>query len=130
MIRTISDETVAASTASAAIRPLSAPDGSASVLPALTKATTGTVGLDITTTTGSISSRLLQGAVTPGSLWPLTAIDTFTEFTNDSAMIAQPQDFNALVSAVRALEAWTLRIARGAPGDLAMRLTASGERTL
>lgn len=130
MIKTINDENNAASYMTRSIRPLSIPDGPASLLTALTMTAGNSSAISITSSVGSISAILTQGEVTPGSVWPLNGIDSFTELTNDTGSIAQGQDFNSLVSAVLALETWTLRIARAAPGDLSERLNDTGGRTL
>lgn len=130
MIKTINDENNAASYMTSSIRPLSIPDGPAQLLTALTVTAGNSSAISITSSTGSISAILTQGEVTPGSVWPLTGIDSFTELTNDTGSIAQGQDFNSLVSAILALETWTLRVARAAPGDLTERLNNAGGRTL
>ena len=130
MIRTLADETNAASYVMASILPLPDPSGPAAALLSLTVAPSNRPGLDVTSGVTAISALLTQGEVTPGSVWPLHGIDTFTEFGNDVGVIAQPQDFNNLVSALRAIESWTLRIVRASPGDLAERLNQEGLRTL
>ena len=129
MIRTIAQETQAASYVASSTTSLSLPDGpSVSLLP-LTVTGNGS-GLDVTAAPGSLSALLTQGEVTPGSVWPLHGVDSFTEFTNDTGSVTLPQDFNALVASVLALEHWTLRVARASPGDLAQRLTTEGRRIL
>lgn len=130
MIRTITDETNAASRVTASITPLAVPDGKTSLLLGLTTAPGNGTGLSVTSDVNAVTSLLTQGEVTPGSVWPLHGIDTFTEFGNDSGQIARPQDFNSLVSALRAIEEWTLRVMRASPGDLAERLNQEGLRTL
>ena len=130
MIRTIADETRAAAHVAASLTPLPDPSGQAAPLPSLTAASGSGTGLGVTSGVGAVTSLFTEGEVTPGSVWPLHGIDTFTEFGNDVGAIARPQDFNALVSALRAIEGWTLRVLRASPGDLADRLDLEGRRIL
>jgi hypothetical protein len=128
MIRTIQDETNAAAQLAMFIPPLTVGDAAGATLP-LTAPSGAATGIDVTAGSGAVS-LISQGEVVPGSVWPLLGIDTFIEFTNDTGTVAQASDFNTLVSAVRAIEAWTLRVARASPADLAARLNDSGGRNL
>lgn len=129
MIRTIADQRGAAASVDSEVTPLPDPTSSTSLLLELTAAS-GHHSPSITSSTDSVLSLLAQGEVTPGSVWPFLGIDAFTEFMNDANTIARPEDFNKLVSAIRAVQSWTLRVARSSPGDLTERLNAEGHRTL